>query len=206
MYGHEGICSIFGKEWQISQGCKCLIKGLSMVVLGYRRNIYGFTLLHMLGSLCRFCGRAAVHGNVLALSLLVQMMHFLEGHQSRSTGTVEESMFSAKEEQWSCCVFPAIPTSLPFPVPSAASVLYHYSVCVLALWIDISFYAGRHLCLDKGCPEICRKTSAGFTFFPWKYTSTVLVPERNVWVLIYWALYCSMWIMKLKEKLQVICT
>lgn len=79
MYGHEGICSIFGKEWQISKGCKCLIKGLWMVVLGYRRNIYGFTLLCVLGSLCRFCGRAAVHGNVLALSLFVQMMHFFGG-------------------------------------------------------------------------------------------------------------------------------
>lgn len=131
---------------------------------------------------------------------------FLEGHQSRSTGTVEESMFSAKEEQWSCCVFPAIPVSLPFPTPSAASVLYHYSVRVLALWIDISFYAGRHSCLDKGCPEICRKTSAGFTFFPWKDASTVLVLDRNLWALIYWALYSSMWIMKLNEKLQVICT
>lgn len=103
-----------------------------MVALGYKWNIYSFTPLLTLDSLPRFFGRGVVHGSVLTLFLVVQKMHFL-WHWNRSASTTEESMLSAKEEQWSCCMFPAIPLFLyPFLLFIAAA-LFTSPVFVLLL-------------------------------------------------------------------------
>ena len=89
-------------------------KNFLVVVLRYEWNIYGFTLLLMLGSLCRFCVRAVVHGIVLTLFLVVQKMRFL--------GT----RIGVHVPQRKACSLPkksneAVVLSLPFPSFSALS-------------------------------------------------------------------------------------
>lgn len=172
-------------------------------VLRYEWNIYGFTLLLMLDSLCRCCGRVVVHGSVLTLFLVVQKMHFFWG-----TGV------GGKVPQRKACFLPkksneAVVLSLLFPSFSAIPCCFLQqqlvtSTVFVLLLSKQTMRAGRDVSGQETqflspfpllgragepaavSPEICGSSaSAGFTFFPCKYAHTELcLPDRNVLAIV----------------------